>query len=54
MYVVTSSKLPRMLIQAFAQESGDVVVRLQPITEIGYLMNAFGKLNALGKLADKT
>lgn len=53
-YVVTGSELPMMLTQAFAQESGDVVVRLQPITEIGYLMNAFGKLNARGKLADRT
>lgn len=49
-YVVTRTHLPAALKAAFTQENGDTVVRLQPVTEMGYLMDTFGKLNALGKL----
>jgi len=49
-YVVTRTKLPAALRAAFAQEDGSAVVRLQPVTEMGFLMDTFGKLKTLGKL----
>jgi hypothetical protein len=50
LYIVSSSAPPDFAVQHYAQPNGTVIVRLQPIEEMGFLMDTFTKLVGQGKL----
>ena len=49
-YVVSSESPPRAVLDAFAQPDGTAIVKLQQMSEMGYLTDTVAKLHEQGKL----
>jgi hypothetical protein len=51
-YVVSGAQLPRVVVDAFAQPDGTVLVKLQQMAEMKFLMDSVAEMHKLGKLGE--